>query len=92
LIAAYEDGAAVNDLARRFGVHRSTVLDHLNRSQARRRYPALDEHGQDVAAQLYRSGLSLRDVGITLGVHASTIRMALMKAGVVRRDCRGQKR
>ena len=42
LAAAYRSGIAFNDLAARFKIRRSTVLDHLNRSDIPRRYPALD--------------------------------------------------
>jgi DNA invertase Pin-like site-specific DNA recombinase len=49
-----ERGAPVNVLAEEFSIHRSTVLDHLNRSTARRRYPALDEREVNIANQLYR--------------------------------------
>jgi len=77
---------AVDELARQFAVHRSTVLDHLNRSNARRRYPALDEGGVKEAVQLYRSGVSLRGIGTRLGVHASTVRLTLLRVGVRTRD------
>ena len=86
LIAAYSGGVAVDELARQFAVHRSTVLDHLNRSNARRRYPALDEGGVKEAVQLYRSGVSLRGIGTRLGVHASTVRLTLLRVGVRTRD------
>ena len=89
LLVAYEGGVSINDLAEQFGLHRSTVLDHLNRSPARRRYPALDKHGVAVTIELYHNGLSLRDVGLTLGVHASTVRLALSKAGTAIRTRNG---
>jgi DNA-directed RNA polymerase specialized sigma24 family protein len=93
LTTAYESGAAINDLAKRFGIHRSTVLEHLNRSETRgQRYPALDEHEVDVAMQLYGTGLSLRNVGIALGVHASTVRLSLRRAGVTLRQRNGWNR
>jgi transposase len=93
LTTAYESGVAINDLAERFGIHRSTVLEHLNRSEPRkRRYPALDEHGVEVATRHYGTGLSLRDVGIPLGVHASTVRLSLRRSGVPLRERNGWKR
>jgi transposase-like protein len=90
LFKSYERGTPVNTLAREFSIHRSTVLDHLNRSTARRRYPALDDKGVQLAKQLYRAGLSLRDVGLTLEVHASTVRSVLLNAGVPLRDRQGR--
>jgi DNA-binding CsgD family transcriptional regulator len=92
LLESYERGTPVNMLADRFHIHRSTVLDHLNRSTVRRRYPALDDRGIRTAKQLYGGGLSLRDVGLTLEVHASTVRTALLNAGVPLRDHQGRKR
>jgi len=86
LLGGYERGAPINELADQFAIHRSTVLDHLNRSFARRRYPVLDDKGVEVAKRLYGSGLSLRDVGTALEVHASTVRSALLNAGVQMRD------
>ena len=90
LLGSYERGSPVNVLAKEFEIHRSTVLDHLNRSTARRRYPALDDDGVQTAEQLYRTGLSLRDVGLVLKVHASTVRSVLLRAGISLRDQHGQ--
>jgi transposase len=92
LKAAYRSGAAVNDLAARFKIHRSTVLEHLNRSDTPRRYPALDAFQVEEAAQLYEGGQSLRAIGIHFGRHAATVRLALIKVGVRLRDRNGWKR
>ena len=86
LTEAYEAGAAVNQLAAEFGVHRSTVLDHLNRSGTKRRYPALNSHQVEEAAQLRGAGKSLRDIGCRLGVHASTVCRHLAQARVADRN------
>jgi len=90
LVVSYGMGTPINELAKDFEIHRSTVLDHLNRSPARRRYPALDSHGVEVAERLYRAGLSLREVGAALSVHASSVRQALIRAGVPTRDAHGR--
>jgi IS30 family transposase len=89
LSAAYRDGTPVNDLATQFRVHRSTVLDHLNRSGMPRRYRALDAYQVEEAARLYEAGQSLRAIGIHFGRHASTLRLALIKAGFRTRDRNG---
>jgi IS30 family transposase len=81
LVHAYQTGVAVNRLAADFGVHRSTVLDHVHRAGTRRRYPALDGHQVEEAAHLRRLGKSFRDIGNHLGVHASTVRQYLRRAG-----------
>jgi DNA-directed RNA polymerase specialized sigma24 family protein len=90
LFVGYEQGRPIDELAAHFGIHRSTVLDHLNRSTAKRRYPALDERRIKLAIERYGAGLSLREVGITLDVHASTVRQALIKSGVSLRDPHGR--
>ena len=92
LLGSYERGTPVNTLADEFRIHRSKVLDHVNRSPARRRYPALDDKGVQTAKQLYHAGLSLRDVGLTLEVHASTVRAKLLSVGVPMRDQQGRSR
>jgi IS30 family transposase len=92
LTTAYARGVAINDLADRFGINRSTVLEHLKRSQTRRRYPALDARCVEEAAVLYRSGLALADIGSVFEVHATTVRLALLRVGVEMRDCQGRAR
>jgi hypothetical protein len=67
-------------------------LSNLNRSTASCRYPPLNDGGVQTAKQLYRTGLSLRDVGLVLKVHASTVRSVLLRADVLLRDQRGKSR
>jgi len=62
----------------------------MNRSTAHRRDPALDDVGVQTAKQIYGTGLSLRDIGNVLEVHASTVRSALRNAGVPLRDQQGR--
>jgi hypothetical protein len=88
--SSYRVGAPVNDLADRFEIHRSTVLDHVNRAGATRRYPALGLREVEEAAELYRTGQSLRTIGIHFAVHASTVGQYLVRAGIKLRDCQGR--
>ena len=90
VLAAFLGGAPVKDLARQFGVHHSTIQDHLNRPPRARRTPALDEAMLSQAIKLYASGLSFRTVGRQLGVHAATVRDYLLKAGIQPRDHAGK--
>ena len=92
LIAAYKMGVPINELARQFVIHRSTVLDHVNRAGTKRRYPALGRLEVEEASQLYRAGKSLREVGKHFGVHASTVGQYLVRAGIKLRDCQGRGR
>jgi hypothetical protein len=92
LMTAYRSGVAVNALAERFSVHRSTVLDHLNLADTPRRYPSLSDYQVEEAARLYRAGQSLRELGLRYGVHASTVRSAFIRNNVVMRDQHGWER
>jgi hypothetical protein len=82
LTAAAKDGVPLSELAHRYDIDRSTVVDHLNRPVTPRRYPALGEAQVEEAVGLYEAGMSFREVGRTLGVHASTARQYLIRAGV----------
>jgi len=92
LLADYQIGIKVKDLAARYGINRNTVIGHINRAGVRRHYPALVSEEIMEAAQLYRSGCSLAAVGGHFGVNASTVRTALLRAGVAMRDCQGRER
>ncbi len=92
MVAAYLAGDTVNDLAQRFGVHRTTVMAHLTRRAAKR--PEIstvkwDDETLVAAAHLYTSGASLSRVGERFGVHASTIANRFQRAGVPIRPRRG---
>ena len=82
LIDSYKAGATVYDLARRFGIHRTTVSQHLRRSGVKMRRQGLAKDQVGTAARLYEQGQSLSKVGICLGVDAGTVRQALITRGV----------
>jgi transposase len=92
LVVGYQAGVSINELARQFEIHRSTVLDHVNRAGTKRRYPALGPPEVTEAAELYRAGQSLRAIGIHFGVHASTVGRYLTQAGIKLRDYQGRER
>ena len=81
LVASYQAGGKVNDLAAHYQVNRNTVMGHIDRAGVRRHYPALLPEEIKEAAQLYRSGCSLAAVGVRFGVNASTVRTALLRVG-----------
>jgi DNA-binding CsgD family transcriptional regulator len=83
---------SLNGLAEQFKIHRSTVLDYLNRVGGQQRRPALMPDQIVIAARLYQGGQSLKEVGLRFGVHASTVRAALLKHGIKMRDCQGRVR
>jgi hypothetical protein len=83
----------VKELAVRYQVNRNTVIEHAKRAEGvRHRYPALLPEEITEAARLYQSGQSLADVGKHFGINATTVRSALLKAGVEMRDCQGRER
>jgi transposase-like protein len=89
LVKAYGDGATVYELAKQFGIHRSTVGKHLQACGVDTTPPALRPEDVAAAAELYCSGLSLARVGSKFGVAASTVREHLIAAGLTMRERHG---
>jgi hypothetical protein len=87
LVVAYNRGAPVADLARRYGVHRHTVTAHLiaHGVTPRRPGPVVPNAIPD-ACELYRAGWSLGRLGKRLGTTAKTVRKYLLLAGVEMRS------
>lgn len=96
LVAARKAGAEIKDLAAELGVHRATIIAHLNRRGVEgRRHPGrtLTETGIQDAGRLYESGLSLAEVGKRLDVDRRYLRVVLPAAGFpLRRPGRQQSR
>ena len=86
----YQAGAAVNDLAERYRVSRMTVMRQVDRAGVPRRWRILQSADVEEACRLYASGLSLAKIAVKFGVHPSTIRRALVKAGAALRDAHGR--
>ena len=82
LIADYEAGEPVNDLAVAYGIHRSTVLDHLKRQGIRRRRSRLTFSDIEKIVGLYAAGESVEAIAFELRIGATTVRRALVKARV----------
>lgn len=76
LVEAYRQGGGIDDLARQFEVHRTTVMAHLDRSGVERRRRGLAREQVDEAAKLYGDGWSLARVGRHFGVNGETVRVA----------------
>jgi DNA-directed RNA polymerase specialized sigma24 family protein len=90
LVRAYQAGSSVNELAKRFNIHRVTVRSHLEHNGVPRRanQRKLSDEQVAEAAQLYRGGWSLAKLGQRFDVHAETVRRELRSAGVERRPRR----
>ncbi|MFJ8489457.1 hypothetical protein ACIRBZ_13980 [Streptomyces sp. NPDC094038] len=83
LAKAYEQGATVNALSRRFGVHRQTVNSHLARAGAAKRSQVKMTPSRIAKAKkLYEQGWSTRRIGREFSVNASSVGRALRHAGV----------
>ena len=84
LIAAYQVGATISQLAAEFDVHRTTVAAHLDRLGVPRHHEQAvwnDETLKD-AAELSASGLSLADVADRFRIDAQTVANRFRRAGV----------
>jgi hypothetical protein len=77
-------GAEIKELAERYGVDRSTVINHLRRAGVpgrRRQGRRLSPDQVTAAGKLYASGLALVDVGVQFDVDRRYLRKALLAAG-----------
>jgi len=91
LIAAYQAGATISQLAADYGVHRTTVAEHLDRHGVPRHHErtAWDADILNEAAELYATGLSLAGVAHQFGIDAQTVANRFRRAGVAVRPRRG---
>jgi hypothetical protein len=85
LVADYVGGLNVSHLAVKYAIHRTTVLNHLERRGVARGQNLRKLADADVtrAARMYSSGASLVDVGEVFGVASSTVAREVTVAGVV---------
>jgi DNA-binding transcriptional ArsR family regulator len=93
LVDAYRAGAAQRDLARRFGIHRTTVTAHLRRAGVSLR--STEKLTQDTvaeAAALYEQGWSLARIATKFDVYPQSVRYRLLAFGVRMRDTHGRER
>ncbi|AFU00129.1 hypothetical protein [Nocardia brasiliensis] len=88
LIRAYRDGASAAELARRYRVSKSAILELLTKRDVPRRYQSLTEGDIDRAEQLYRDGNSLTACSELTGFSASSINRALKEARRSHSVCR----
>lgn len=87
VIEAYTGGDTMADLAKRYGVRRTTISALLKRKGVPLRAArAMSEAEIDQAVQLYTSGLSLQKVGDRLGWDHNTIYRHVKRRGVAMRS------
>ncbi len=83
LVAAYEAGADMNELAKLYGVHRHSVRAHLDKAGVELRRQGLTEPETAEAERLYVAGVSLAKLGVKFGCDHTTVRRALLRRGLV---------
>ncbi|ALJ22355.1 hypothetical protein [Microbacterium sp. No. 7] len=87
--ARYGAGETSTALAAEYGVAKSTILGILREKRTVVRRQPLAAEQVIEAVRLYASGLSLSQVADQLDVNQETMRMAVLKAGVVLRPPTG---
>ena len=75
LIHRYREGASIDDLARRYEVHRTTIIHHLDQAGVARRRAVrkMTDESVAMAAARYAQGASLALVANEFGVHQRTL-------------------
>ena len=83
LVGLYRDGSSIDALARRYRVHRTTVIHHLDQTGVTRRRVVRKMTNDSVAqaAARYEQGASLAVVASEFGVHQRTLARELRRAG-----------
>ena len=94
LIYLYQEGASIDGLARRYEVHRTTVIHHLGQAGIMRRRVVrkMTDESVALAAARYEQGASLAVVASEFGVHQRTLARELRRAGTSIRPRRGWRR
>lgn len=82
LVAAYETGASVHQLSRRYGIARQTVSKILRRHGVQMRKTGLSDEQIEEAVRLYQDGWTLAKIGGRMGVSPDTVRLRLRERGV----------
>ena len=91
LVGQYRHGSSIDTLSRRYEIHRTTVMHHLNQSDVARRTVArkMNDGTVALASAQYEQGASLTVAASTFGVHARTLAREFRRAGVLIRPRRG---
>jgi AraC-like DNA-binding protein len=91
LCASYVSGKSIDELARSYGVNRTTIISHLDKEGVPRRRAVRKMTDSLVAdaALIYRGGHSLKTVAAEFNVDTRTLSREFRKAGVPIRPRRG---
>jgi hypothetical protein len=92
LILDYSEGIPIHELAKNYGVHRTTISGHLDRAGVSKRSRSMSEAQIDEAVQDYAAGQSPEKIGNRLGFDSTTVLKELRLRGVKMRDTHGRER
>ena len=81
LLVGYTEGVPVQELARRFNVHRATVREIARRAGHPSRAPEHSQQLRGEAARLYAEGFTLNQVAAQLSISDQAVRSAVVAAG-----------
>lgn len=90
LVAAYEAGELMKDLAMNFHIDRQTVSAILTRHRVPRRPKGLSSEQIHRAVELYGQAASVATIAKVMGVDAKTVWTRLREHGVVMRNTHGR--
>jgi len=76
LVRDYKSGTTIKELAKTFGIHRTTVMDHLRRQGVPKQGRKLSHEQIRQAKYLRNSGMSYEAIGRVFGVDGETVRTA----------------
>ncbi|MEV6238681.1 helix-turn-helix domain-containing protein [Lentzea sp. NPDC051838] len=85
LVEAYREGWSVQQLARRYNIHRSTAGLHIKARGIDTKARTLRQDQINEAAKLYQAGATLEDLAKQYGLSDSTIQRYLRETGVTMR-------
>lgn len=86
----YKAGDTTTQLAKDYGVAKSTIIGILRARNVVVRRQSLSAEQVSEAARLYESGLSLSQAAAQLSVNQETMRVAILKEGTTLRPPTGQ--
>lgn len=82
LVADYESGTPVREIAAKYRVHRGTIPTFVRRAGGRLRSPGLSDADRVRASTLYATGMTLDAVAGQLAVDPKTVRDAVVAEGI----------
>ena len=82
VVAAYNDGLTLDELASAFGAYPTTLANRLEKRGIQRRGRRLSDEQIEEATDLYKQGWSLARLGERFDVHPESVRYRLRRAGV----------